>query len=118
MSRTTAVAVFEQLTAEELDRLARRGGRLCQRGAERQSADQLQARPWQPAPSSADAAGPATQEASEQYFPRLIHPARRAPFVTGTPAYRRLSDAAVGAAGGALLAESRRLMLGYPEPAA
>lgn len=117
VSRTTAVAVFDQLTAEGLI--------VSRVGAGAYVSDALNAH----RPSvigQAEAGGTAerqptrlarlTQGASEQYFTRLVHPVQPRAFVTGTPAYEAFPVALWARLTARYWRESRGLMLGYPEP--
>ncbi len=117
VSRTTAVAVFEQLTAEDLI--------VSHVGAGSFVNDALEgSRPARPDRHSAPpeaARQPArlarlAQEASGQYFTRLVHPTKSRAFVTGTPAYEAFPVALWARLTARCWRESRGLMLGYPEP--
>ena len=116
VSRTTAVAVFDQLTAEGLI--------VSRVGAGAYVSDALTAH--RPAAGEV-AAGPAaqrqptrlarlTQGASEQYFTRLVHPVQPRAFVTGTPAYEAFPVALWARLAARSWREARGPMLGYPEP--
>ena len=116
VSRTTAVAVFDQLTAEGLI--------VSRVGAGAYVSDALSAN--RPAPVGEAVATGAqrpptrlarlTQGASEQYFTRLIHPAQPRAFVTGTPAFEAFPVALWARLAARYWRESRGFMLGYPEP--
>ncbi|WP_157961876.1 PLP-dependent aminotransferase family protein [Acuticoccus kandeliae] len=83
VSRTTAVAAYEQLTSE---------GLLVSRvGAGTYISDEVRTQPARPRPCEANARLPRlahfSREISEQFFPRLAHPSAPRPFVTGMPAF-------------------------------
>lgn len=83
VSRTTAVAAYEQLASE---------GLLVSRvGAGTYISDEVRAQPARPAPNPATDCLPRlanfSREISEQFFPRLEHPGSPRPFVTGMPAF-------------------------------
>lgn len=117
VSRTTAVAVFDQLTAE---------GLLVSRvGAGAYVSDALNSH----RPSSAKSADATlggmtsptrlarlTRDASEQYLARLVHPVQPRAFVTGTPAYDAFPVALWSRITARHWREARGVMLGYPEP--
>lgn len=117
VSRTTAVAVFDQLTAEGLI--------VSRVGAGAYVSDALSSH----RPANIDSVavsvdnlrGPArlarlTKNASEQYFTRLVHPVQPRAFVTGTPAYEAFPVALWARLTARYWRESRGIMLGYPEP--
>lgn len=117
VSRTTAVAVFDQLTAEGLI--------VSRVGAGAYVSDALNSH----RPASVDSwpisfessRHPArlarlTKNASEQYFARLAHPVQPRAFVTGTPAYDAFPVALWARLTARYWRESRGIMLGYPEP--
>lgn len=117
VSRTTAVAVYDQLTAEGLI--------VSRVGAGAHVSDALNAhRPAAidgVAATSKDDRRPTrlarlTQGASEQYFSRLVHPVRPRAFITGTPAFEAFPVALWARLTARYWRESRGLMLGYPEP--
>lgn len=117
VSRTTAIAVFDQLTAE---------GLITSRvGDGAYVSDALTAH--RPSMTTAAGAGdrvlpqPAhlarvTQGASGQYLTRLVHPVQPRAFVTGTPAYEAFPVALWARLTARYWRESRGLVLGYPEP--
>ncbi|MCF3934837.1 PLP-dependent aminotransferase family protein [Acuticoccus sp. M5D2P5] len=83
VSRTTAVAAYEQLTSE---------GLLVSRvGAGTYISDEVRTPPAHRTPFEADGHLPRlahfSREISEQFFPRLTHPCSPRPFVTGMPAF-------------------------------
>lgn len=116
VSRTTAVAVYDQLTAEGLI--------VSRVGAGAFVSDALNAN--RPAPAGPVEAGEAqrqptrlarlTRDASEQYFTRVVHPVQPRAFVTGTPAYEAFPVALWARLAARYWRESRGFMLGYPEP--
>jgi GntR family transcriptional regulator/MocR family aminotransferase len=117
VSRTTAVTVFDQLTAEGLI--------VSRVGAGAYVSDALNAhRPaivGKAVKGDEVKRGPArlarlTQGASEQYFTRLSHPVQSRAFVTGTPAYEAFPVALWARLTARYWRESRGWMLGYPEP--
>lgn len=117
VSRTTAVAVFDQLTAEGLI--------VSRVGAGAYVSDSLNAHRPAAMGETTTAAGAErqptrlarlTQGASEQYFTRLVHPVQARAFVTGTPAYEAFPVALWARLTARYWRESRGLMLGYPEP--
>ena len=117
VSRTTAIAVFDQLTAEGLI--------VSRVGDGAYVSDALTAhRPATPREAATDKTftpQPAhlarvTQGASGQYFTRLVHPVQPRTFVTGTPAYDAFPVALWARLTARYWRESRGLVLGYPEP--
>lgn len=117
VSRTTAIAVFDQLTAEGLI--------VSRVGDGAYVSDALTAhRPAAPSGSSTDKKvtpqrahlARVTQGASGQYFTRLVHPVQPRTFVTGTPAYEAFPVALWARLTARYWRESRGLVLGYPEP--
>jgi GntR family transcriptional regulator/MocR family aminotransferase len=117
VSRTTAVAVFEQLAAEGLI--------VSRVGAGSYIADALEGRrpsvADRPSHGDEDKRQPArlarlAREASGQYFTRLVHPTKSRAFVTGTPAYEAFPVALWARLTARCWREQRGVMLGYPEP--
>lgn len=116
ISRTTAIAVFDQLTAEGLI--------VSHVGDGAYVSDALTAhRPAVLKGKSNDTVvkqqiaelARVTQGASGQYFTRLVHPAQPRTFVTGTPAYDAFPVALWARLTARYWRESRGLVLGYPE---
>lgn len=117
VSRTTAVAVYDQLTAEGLivSRVGA-GARVsdalnAHRPASVESVAAATKHSWQPTRLAR-----LTQGASEQYFSRLFHPVQPRAFITGTPAFEAFPVALWARLTARYWRESRGLMLGYPEP--
>lgn len=113
VSRTTAVGVYDQLTAE---------GLITSRvGAGAFVSDALHAsRPPAP-PDVAPVRQRATRlarlirEASEQFFPRLSHPLKPRAFTTGTPAFDEFPMPLWARLTARSWRESRNLVMSYPE---
>ncbi len=117
VSRTTAIGVYDQLTAEGLivsrvgdgayvsDALHANRPETINGAEGVVSADRCPTRLARMA-----------QGASEQYFARIGHPAQSRAFVTGTPAFEAFPIALWARLTARYWRESRGLILGYPEP--
>jgi GntR family transcriptional regulator/MocR family aminotransferase len=113
ISRTTAISVYEQLTAEGLIRSSIGAGAFV--------AEALHGS--QPAPSAgsgdSDSRRPPrlahlSSEASEHYFPRISHPESPRPFITGMAAFDEFPMALWSSLAARYWRRPRGLVLGYP----
>lgn len=114
VSRTTAISVYEQLTAEGLIRSSVGAGAYV--------TDTL--RKGRPAPAPLgrpddEARRPPrlaqlSSDASEHYFPRLSHPENPRPFITGMPAFDEFPMALWSSLAARYWRQPRNLVLGYP----
>jgi GntR family transcriptional regulator / MocR family aminotransferase len=116
VSRTTAVTVYEQLTAEGLIYSRVGAGAFVSDAVEKE-------RPSVPSrPGSTTGAAPPrlarlSLEVSEQYFPRVDHPDAPRPFVTGMPAYDAFPIALWARLSAQHWRRSAKLRLGYTDTA-
>ncbi|MFK0165182.1 PLP-dependent aminotransferase family protein [Rhizobium sp. NPDC090279] len=113
ISRTTAISVYEQLTAEGLIRSSIGAGAFV--------ADALH--DGQPVSSISDGDGDnrrpprlahLSSEASEHYFPRISHPETPRPFITGMAAFDEFPMALWSSLAARYWRQPRGLVLGYP----
>lgn len=111
VSRTTAVAAYEQLTSE---------GLLVSRvGAGTYISDEVRPMAPRPEPAAPPERLPRlaffSREISEQFFPRLTHPRVPRPFVTGMPAFDAFPMAQWARLSARYWRGSRARLMSYPE---
>jgi GntR family transcriptional regulator/MocR family aminotransferase len=110
LSRTTVVDVYDQLTAEGLIVSRVGDGAYVSAALDAAPRPALPARPRPPARLARLA-----REASEQFFPRIAHPAVPRPFVTGTPACDAFPLALWAQLSARALRGPRPALMRYPE---
>lgn len=117
VSRTTAVTVYEQLTAEGLIYSRVGAGAFVSEAVETDRPSLGAGRPDPMAAAAPPRLARLSLEASEQYFPRIDHPEVPRPFITGIPAYDAFPIALWGRLTAQHWRRSASLRLGYTDAA-
>lgn len=115
ISRTTAIGVYESLAAEGLI-VSRVGAGSYVSDALRANRQADTSPPDRATMRQPTRLARLMQNASEQFFPRLAHPAKPRPFVTGLPAFDIFPMALWAKLAARHWREPRSLAFGYPEP--